>query len=88
MSRCIPFQEMIAEGHPEKAVVELLREFARDPGYLGAIYNLGLAFDAMGRGELAQGTYRLYLELAPDGYWTSQAKAKLVESSSATREEE
>ena len=79
---------MIVEGHPEKAVVGLLREFARDPGYLGAIYNLGLAFDAMGRGELAQETYRLYVELAPDGYWTSQAKAKLVESNGATREEE
>ncbi len=88
MSRCIPFQKMITQGRPEAAVVELLREFARDPEYLGAVYNLGLAFDAMGRGELAQETYRLYLELAPDGYWASQARAKLVESGGVTREEE
>jgi len=88
MSRCIPFQKMIAGGHPEKAVVELLREFARDPEYLGAVYNLGLAFDAMGREELARETYRLYLELAPDGYWAFQARAKLVESGGVSREEE
>jgi len=88
MSRCIPFQNMIAKGHPEKAVVGLLREFAQDPEYLGAVYNLGLAFNAMGHRELAQETYRLYLELAPDGYWTSQAKAKLVESGRVTGEEE
>ena len=88
MSRCIPFQNMIAEGHPEKAVAGLLQEFARDPEYLGAVYNLGLAFDAMGHGELARETYRLYLELAPDGYWASQAEAKLVESGRVTREEE
>ncbi len=88
MSRCIPFQEMIAQGRPEEAVIGLLKEFAKDPDYLGAIYNLGLAFDAMDRGNLAQRTYRLYLELDPQGYWASQAKAKLVESGGVTREEE
>jgi len=79
---------MIAQGRPEEAVIGLLKEFAKDPDYLGAIYNLGLAFDAMDRGNLAQRTYRLYLELDPQGYWASQAKAKLVESGGVTREEE
>lgn len=79
MSRCIPFQKMIADGQAEEAIVGLLQEFIRDPEYFGAIYNLALAFKALGRCSLARDTFTLYLELAPDGYWASQARSELLE---------
>jgi hypothetical protein len=87
MSKCIRFQEMIAQGKAERAAVELLAELVRDPEYLGAIYNLGLAFEEMDRRELAEETFRLYLRLEPKGHWASHASAKLVESGGDNREE-
>lgn len=79
MSRCIRFQQMIDAGRPEEAVAALLRELSQDPGYIGAYYNLALAFEAMGHSRLAADVHRLYLELAPEGYWASNARAKLLE---------
>jgi tetratricopeptide (TPR) repeat protein len=79
MSRCIRFQQLIDAGKPDEAVAALLRELEQDPDYTGAYYNLGLAFAAMGQANLAAELQRFYLELAPDGYWASNARAKLLE---------
>lgn len=79
MSRCIPFQQLIDGGKPDVAVAGLLRELTHDPAYTGAYYNLALAFAAMGHLRLAADVHRLYLELAPEGYWASNARAKLLE---------
>jgi len=68
---------MIERGQPVEAVKALLRELQGDPGYIGAFYNLGLAFSAMDLTALAKAAFELYLELAPDGYWSLQAKAEL-----------
>jgi len=79
MSKCIQYQKLITAGRADEAIVGLLREFAGDPQYLGAFYNLGLAFKALGRNRLARDTFALYLELAPDGYWASHARKELLE---------
>lgn len=79
MSRCIRFQQLIDAGKPDEAVAAVLRELAQDPGYTGAYYNLALAFEAMGHSRLAVDVHRLYLELAPEGYWASNARVKLLE---------
>jgi hypothetical protein len=79
MSRCNSSLDKIAAGKPEEAAASLLREMSLDPGYRGGLYVLSLAYKAMGHGQLAAETARLYLELEPEGYWASNARAKLVE---------
>lgn len=78
MSRCVKFQQMIERGEPVGAIKALLKELRMDPGYTGAFYNIGLAFKALGLGELAAMAFGLYLELEPAGYWSLQAKAELA----------
>jgi len=70
---------MIEAGRPEEAIAGLLGELAQDPGYSGAYFNLALAFEALGHPRLAAEVHRIYLELSPEGYWASNARAKLLE---------
>ncbi|OPX23281.1 MAG: hypothetical protein B1H03_02160 [Planctomycetales bacterium 4484_113] len=69
---------MIERGDPVGAIRALLKELQGDPSYIGAFYNVGLAFKALELPQLARMAFELYLELEPQGYWSLQAEAELA----------
>lgn len=54
------------KGNHEAAERHYLAALSSDPGYLTALGNLALLYEAMGRKEEAQNLYRLVLQLRPD----------------------
>ena len=77
MSRCVKYQEMIANGDWLEALRTIDAELSDDPEYTGAYFNIGLAFEKAGLLELARMSYEYYLATYPQSYWAAEAGRRL-----------
>jgi tetratricopeptide (TPR) repeat protein len=69
---------MIERGEWLEALRAINAELSVDPGYAGAYFNIGLAFEKAGLTELARMSYEYYLAAHPDGFWTAEAGRRLA----------
>ena len=60
------------------AIAILKRIISTNPNNLEALFNLGIAYTAIGSWADASATWHTYLRLDPTGPWANEAKAKLL----------
>ena len=63
----------------EHAIAILKRIISTNPNNLEALFNLGIAYTAIGSWADASATWHTYLRLDPTGPWANEAKAKLLQ---------
>ena len=63
----------------EHAIAILKRIISTNPNNLEALFNLGIAYTAIGSWADASATWQTYLRLDPTGPWANEAKAKLLQ---------
>jgi hypothetical protein len=63
----------------EHAIAILKHIISTNPNNLEALFNLGIAYTAIGSLDDASATWHNYLNLDPNGAWANEAKAKLLQ---------
>jgi tetratricopeptide (TPR) repeat protein len=73
----VAYMESRIPGNYAKAVNEFRRALAARADFLPAAFNLALAYEHMGKSELAEIQWSQYLQMESDREWKEEAKSKL-----------
>jgi len=73
----VAYMESGAGANLQKAVAEFRRSLASRPSFAPAAFNLAVAYQRMGKNDLAEMEWMQYLRLEPERTWKDEAKSKL-----------